>query len=354
MKLLRRKILPLNWFSLSYVGGGLSVGLLLLASSPPGSGQTVSKDTTAPTVTTRTAVEESSSAKKGYESYRLGPGDVLDIRYYNRPQLSLEAVRIDGRGMIRMPLIEGEIKAACLTESELAGEIAKRYLKYYRNPHIDIFIKDYQAEPVAVIGAVRAPGRFRLQRQVRLLELLAFAEGPVERAGQTIQLVHASSNPVCNAPSSEISPDDISAQLISYNLNETLRGEERANPLIRPGDIITVLEAEQVYVVGNVYSPKPIPLKEPITVTRAIAMAGGTMRDSKSNRMRIIRQIPGTATQREIYVDLKAIAKQQAEDVMLQANDIVDVPTSAGKSILRGLISAIAPTVSSIPVRVIP
>lgn len=78
------------------------------------------------------------------------------------------------------------------------------------------------------------------------------------------------------------------------------------------------------------------------------------MRDSKSNRLRIIRQIPGTATQREIYVDLKAIAKQQAEDVMLQANDIVDVPTSAGKSILRGLISAIAPTVSSIPVRVIP
>ena len=61
------------------------------------------------------------------DRYRIGPGDILDIRVYNRPQLSREAVRVEGNGMLRMPLIENEIQAACLTEGELAKEISTRY-----------------------------------------------------------------------------------------------------------------------------------------------------------------------------------------------------------------------------------
>ena len=59
-------------------------------------------------------------------------------------------------------------------------------------------------------------------------------------------------------------------------------------------------------------------------------------------------------TKTEIIVDLRAIKKHQAEDVTLQANDIVDVPTSNGKKFLRGLINGIVPTVSRATVRVIP
>src|SRR5215470_10524993 len=50
------------------------------------------------------------------DRYRIGPGDVLDVRIYNRPNLSREAVRVEGNGMIRMPLIDTEIQAACHTE----------------------------------------------------------------------------------------------------------------------------------------------------------------------------------------------------------------------------------------------
>jgi hypothetical protein len=42
---------------------------------------------------------------------------------------------------------------------------------------------------------------------------------------------------------------------------------------------------------------------------------------------------PGS-TKKEIFVDLKAIEKQQAEDIALQANDIVDVPVSVDANIL--------------------
>ena len=117
------------------------------------------------------------------DRYRLGPGDVLDIRIYNRPQLSREAVRVEGNGMIRMPLIENEIQADCLTEGELAKEISTRYARYYKNLQVDVFIKEYHSKQVAIIGAVNEQSRFELQRRVRLLELLTYAKGPSTKAG---------------------------------------------------------------------------------------------------------------------------------------------------------------------------
>src|SRR5690348_16896527 len=56
--------------------------------------------------------------------YRIGAGDVLDIRVYNRPTLSRDGVRVEGNGMFRMPLIETEIQAACKTEGEVAKDIS--------------------------------------------------------------------------------------------------------------------------------------------------------------------------------------------------------------------------------------
>lgn len=343
----------LRRFWLPDVFASLTLCLMLALSSQLTAAQTTPESNATPSVSTQSPAVTKPSAVKEDDRYRIGPGDVLDIRFYNRPQLSREAVRVDGNGMIRMPLVEGEIRAACLTESELSTEIASRYLKYYRNPHIDIFIKEYQAEPVAIIGAVNTPGRFQLQRRVRLLELLAFANGLAEKAGQTVQVIHASSTSICE--DTPRNSDDVAAsKFVSYKLSETLRGDDQSNPFIQPGDIITVPEADQVYVVGNVFKPTAIPLKEPITVSRAIAMAGGTMRDTKSDRVRIVRQLPGATTKTEIFVNLKAIDKHQAEDVALRANDIVDVPTSAGKSFLRTLAGTIAPSISQLPVRVIP
>ena len=82
------------------------------------------------------------AAQADDDRYRIGPGDVLDIRIYNRPQLSRDAVRVEGNGMIRMPLIDTEIKAACLTEGELAKEISTRHARYYKNLQVDVFIKE--------------------------------------------------------------------------------------------------------------------------------------------------------------------------------------------------------------------
>lgn len=284
------------------------------------------------------------------DRYRIGPADVLDIRVLNRPNLSREAVRVEGNGMIRMPLIETEIKAACQTEGELAKEISTRYAKYYKNLQVDVFIKEYHSRQVAIIGAVNDQSRFELQRRVRLLELLTYAKGPSTRAGQTINIVHSTASSPCKA----VDETDVASAFSSYKLSDVLQGDPKSNPYLEPGDIVTLPEADQVYVVGNVFMPLTIPLREPITLTRAIAMAGGLKQDTKKDKIRIMRQEPGTTVRKELIVDLLAIEKKSSEDLALLPNDIIDVPTSASKSFLRSLIQGVVPSVGQLPVRVVP
>jgi polysaccharide export outer membrane protein len=287
------------------------------------------------------------------DRYRLGPGDVVDIRIYNRPQLSRDAVRIEGNGMIRMPLIENEIQAGCLTEGELAKEISTRYARYYKNLQVDVFIKEYHSKQVAVIGAVNEQSRFELQRRVRLLELLTYAKGPSTKAGQTINIIHSTAASPCKQ-TDETGETDSAAAFTSYKLSDVLAGDPKSNPYLEAGDIVTLPEADQVYIVGNVFMPLTISLKEPITLTRAIAMAGGLKQDTRKDKIRVLRQEPGTTIRKEIMVDLYAIEKKRSEDLALAPNDIIDVPTSAGKSFLRSLVQGVVPGVGQLPVRVVP
>ncbi len=283
--------------------------------------------------------------------YRIGPGDVLDVHVARAPDLSRDGIRVDQSGMIRMPMLDVDIPAACLTEGELAQNIAKLYKKYKNDPHVDVFVKEFQSQPVAVLGAVHGAAQFKLQRQVRLLELLTFA---TESAGQSVQIVHAGGGPFCELSGPSAVDNNDASAFVAYKLADTLKAVPGANPIVRPGDIVSIPAADQVFVLGNVLKPSAIPLKEPLTVSRAIAIAGGTAPSTKRDRVRIVRQLTGSTQKQEIYVDLRAIEKNKAEDVALMANDVVDVPISGTKSILRSLLGTVVPTISQLPVRVIP
>jgi polysaccharide biosynthesis/export protein len=330
---------------LCMVASQLAVGQQPAQQTPATTGETVANKSVTPQL-----VAPSGATPDADDRYRIGPGDVLDIRILNRPNLSRESVRVEGNGMIRMPLIDTEIQAACQTEGELAKEIASRYLKFYRNPQVDVFIKGYHSRQVAIIGAVNDQSRFEMQRRVRLLELLTYAKGPSSKAGQTINVVHSPQAWACTKPSAE----DLASAFSSYKLSDTLMGHPSANPYLEPGDIVTLPEADQAYVVGNVFTPLTITLKEPITLSRAIAMAGGVKQDAKKDKIRVVRQEPGSTTKKEIIVNLSAIEKRRAEDIALMPNDIVEVQTSEGKALLRSLIGGAGSSISQLPIRVIP
>jgi len=251
-------------------------------------------------------------------------------------------------------MIEGEVAAACRTENELASQITTLYLQYKTNPSVEVFVTDFQSRPVAVIGAVNSPGQFRLQRQVRLLELLSSAGGPSPLAGRVINVIHTGGPVICQKDASEADATPALQGFEILKLNDTLKGKADANPFVQPGDIVQLPDADQVFVIGHVVQPRAIVLKDKtITVSWAIAMAGGAARDGKTSNVRIIRETEGGGKQ-ELLVDLKAIQKRQAVDITLVPNDIVEVGSSTTKTILGILQGAVPTAISQGVVRVIP
>ncbi len=302
------------------------------------------------TATTAAATDEPDTSG---DVYRIGSGDVLEIPVTTgsgrSPQLSADNLQVNEKGQIQV--FDGVISAACLTTGELAASLKTRYLQYKREPlSVVVNVKEYRSQLVAVIGAVKAPGRFELRRPIRLLELLAlYAGGPADASDGRIEVVHTQ-NSVCTGPDARA---ELAMASASYKWDETRLGHEESNPYVRPGDVISLADAPQAFVIGNVREPKNIPLKERITLTTALAMAGGTLESTKSDKIRIERQKPGGVSKEVLVVNLDAIKKQQAADVELLPGDIVEVPSSTGRRILRGLIGSVVPITTQGTVRVI-
>lgn len=292
-------------------------------------------------------------ASESDDAYRIGPGDLLDIRVFNQPQLSLP-VRVTTQGAIRLPFA-GDIEAACLTERELALAITERYKRYINSPQVDVFIKEYQSQPVAVIGAVERPAQFQLQRKVRLLELITFAGGPRPNAGHTVHVIHSGVKRPCSLNPGQAETEDGQAgisdniSLSSFKLSELLAGGTAASVVVEPGDVVSVPVADQIFVTGAVVRPSPVQMMANITLTQAIAAAGGILPDGSKNKVRLLRQDPTTGVRVEKFFNVTDIEKHRAEDVALVANDVIDVPGSTHKAIFRSLLGQIAPMAGTVP-----
>src|SRR5574341_1092120 len=298
-------------------------------------------------------------------SYRIGPGDELDVRIFGRPELARIA-RVDSYGRIRLPFLE-EFPAACLTEAQLAAVIAEKYKKYLRDPQVDVLVKDFRSQPVAVIGAVAQPGRFQLQRRVRLLELITFAGGPNTHAGATIHVIHSTEHDYCPSnPAKEQSKPEVKSEpgseakngaaddsalpmLSSIKLKELLNGSPDANPFVQPGDIVSIPEADQIFVTGSVIKPGAYALLTRLTLTQAVALAGGVNMEAARSRVRLIRQEPGAAERKETIYNLDDIHRRKIQDIALLPNDIIEVPNSTMKVATRNMLGVSINMLSALP-----
>lgn len=202
--------------------------------------------------------------------------------------------------------------------------------------------------PVTVTGAVIAPGRFVLQRRVRLTEVLAAAGGLSERAGKTVEITRANLELNCS-PRAQNMADQKPGNIEVYDLVDLLREGRKADLEVQPGDNIIVSEIGVAYVHGSVAQPGEILLKERTTVTQAIKIAGGVVSSGKTDRVRVMR---GCDPMQIIVVDLKAIKKGLATDVVIQPYDIVFVP---GMRVFVGrpLCVRLIPQPTALPSRVI-
>lgn len=277
-------------------------------------------------------------ARRDDDRYRIGFQDTLDIKVYRHPELS-QTVSVNPDGTINLYRIDNPVVAVCKTEKELSDLIAKLYQNFLRRPFVNVRAIEQRSQPFAVIGAVEKPGSFYLNKKVRLIQLLSLAGGyDVEKAGSKIQIARIGNIAGCDESEIESAGPDV--EFLSYNLFDVLQGKQ--NPWVQPGDIVSVLEAEEAYVVGNVVNEaEKISLKEPVTLTQAIAMAGGVSRNAKTSKVKIQRQKPGTPLRTELIFDLKEIAANKTPDPVLQPNDIVEVPTDKMKSARNKFIDVI-------------
>jgi polysaccharide export outer membrane protein len=103
-------------------------------------------------------------------------------------------------------------------------------------------------------------------------------------------------------------------------------------------------------MTGAVVSPSGIFLREHLTLSRALAMVGGTRKEAKNSEIRIFRQKPGSSEQEIILVDYSAIKKNQKPDVLLMPYDVVEVPEAgmlSSQRIASTLMGAVTGVISS-------
>ncbi len=109
---------------------------------------------------------------------------------------------------------------------------------------------------------------------------------------------------------------------------QELIGTAAARYLTNPNVAVVVrtINSRRVFVTGQVTSPGPHPLKGPLTVMQALAMAGGVTEFANKKNITILRQgTSGTQTFKFNYQDV-ARGKKLEQNIQLLPGDTIVVP----------------------------
>jgi len=119
----------------------------------------------------------------------LGPGDVVNIQVYGRPELSSTSYVADD-GTLQMPLA-GSVQVSGLSPaqaSQLLADALKKG-KFLVNPQVSIILSQFRSQQVSVLGDVRSPARFPVEARTTVFDLLAQAGGITENGADVIYLL---------------------------------------------------------------------------------------------------------------------------------------------------------------------
>jgi len=258
-------------------------------------------------------------------------GDVIDVDFAG-------GLEYDWRGTLASDgMLDGvnefsPILALCRSETDVARDIERAYSKVLREPKVTVRIVDRSDRPLARLeGAVKTPTRFRILRAVRLRELIVAAGGFTDNAsGEVVILrrgdqncVHQAANGGARVEAKTQGQADNGLQRLNILVAELLSGKEFADPLILGGDVVSVEKAVPVYVIGAVSNPKPQNWQSGMTLTRAIATAGGLIKASDGHKVTVYRRVKADTT--VMQFDLEKIKSGEIDDVELRAFDIIEV-----------------------------
>lgn len=252
-------------------------------------------------------------------SYAIQPSNLLEITVSQDSALNTIA-RVDANGDIEFPLI-GLVKVRGATPEQLEQTIAALLEQdYIRNPQVTVLLKEYTKPKIHVTGSVVTPGTYVISGRTTLLESIALAGGPNEKADLSkIRYTKFITPSVAGQ----------TPQPVVYNAQAIISGKQK-DPDVGDGDIIHLEAVVPVAIEGAVMQPGLMYPAQSITLKQLVIMAGGVKPLADSTEISIYSMDAGGKKTETIY-NLDEIAAGKAEDPIIQPGQIVVVDECASK-----------------------
>src|SRR3972149_1105029 len=250
------------------------------------------------------------------ETYVLGAGDTLEIVIFGEPDLS-RVVTIKPDGAVSLPLL-GEVKAAGKTTAQLAAELVRAYGRYLKQPSISVTIRELRVDRIYILGQVPRPGEYQLRQGAGIMELLASAGGPTNRADLAKVVVMRGRT-----------------EATQLNLLEAFAVNKNPEFKLVAGDVLFIPETDRrITVLGQVNRPGAYELLQGQRVSELLAAAGGLAGNASPTQGFVVR---GT---QQIPVDLaKVLAGNLEANIVLQPGDMLVVPESQNRIAVLGAVN---------------
>jgi polysaccharide export outer membrane protein len=240
-------------------------------------------------------------------SYVLGPGDRVHLDVMGEPEMSGDRP-VEADGAIQVPTA-GRVVVGGYTLDGAVEQVSARLRDgYLKNPQVVLTVIQLGSKKVSVSGGVNDQGQFPFTAAaMHVSDLLVRAGGLVDTS----------------TPKAELWRDVGGVrQVIAVDLERMGAGDKEADLELLPGDHLEVPPALQIFVDGHVQKPGQLVFREGMTVTQAIAAAGGTSSTALTTKVKVIRGDD------QSLLNLKRVLKGQDADVMLRPGDHVYVPES--------------------------
>lgn len=254
--------------------------------------------------------------------YLLGSGDLVNVAVFETDELNAE-VRVSARGTISLPMLD-PIKVDGLTAAEAEEEI-ERILKirYLHDPHVTVQIKEYISNQITLVGSLKTPGTYDYVRKRKLLDVIATSGGVTEDAG-SIAFVTREDRKTGKRTSYRIKLSDL-----------IRKGDMSQNVTILGGDVIFVPAAGRCFIDGAVRKPGTYPLKDKITITEAITLAGGLSSWADDDAIKLIRYTDD-GNRKIVSLKYSELHGKLGESLILQDQDIVFAESSSSGKLFSG------------------
>jgi len=247
---------------------------------------------------------------------KLGEGDLLTIHLYGAPDYA-PPVRVSLDGSIQLPLI-GVVRVEDLTIQQAEKVIAERLKAagMYRDPQVTIQLTESPNQSVTVTGEIH--GIVPVPGEKRLFDVLAAVGGLPPTASHTLTI---------NRPGV---PQPI---VVDLGTNPML--SKQANVPVFAKDTVIVSRVGAIYLLGafRIQGAIPIQQNSPLTLMQVAAIGGGPGFEGKYNDLRIIRS--AGLERKVVQVDIKKVINGKEPDPVLEADDIVFLPTDPMKAAIK-------------------